>query len=116
MGSGRRQIRLGFALGMDTLRLSSVSGLQKIRGCRRRIQRQVYDQPDGTSRLIGGNTRRPQPKHVSEFFPSAPTVAVFGITTSKMTSGPSTELNQLATDVLAGLSARPKHLSSKYFY
>ena len=33
-----------------------------------------------------------------------------------MTATHSTELNQFATDVLDGLSARPKHLSSKYFY
>jgi len=33
-----------------------------------------------------------------------------------MTATHSTELDQFATDVLAGLSARPKHLSSKYFY
>jgi dimethylhistidine N-methyltransferase len=33
-----------------------------------------------------------------------------------MTATHSAELNQFATDVLEGLSARPKHLSSKYFY
>src|SRR2546423_6956724 len=33
-----------------------------------------------------------------------------------MTATHSTELNQFATDVLDGLFARPKHLSSKYFY
>src|SRR6478609_7425403 len=33
-----------------------------------------------------------------------------------MTATHSTELNQFATEVLDGLAARPKHLSSKYFY
>ena len=33
-----------------------------------------------------------------------------------MSASQSTELSQFATDVLNGLSARPKHLSSKYFY
>jgi dimethylhistidine N-methyltransferase len=33
-----------------------------------------------------------------------------------MASKPAIETNQFAADVLAGLSARPKHLSSKYFY
>src|SRR2546423_15619540 len=33
-----------------------------------------------------------------------------------MTATHSTELNQFATDVLDGLFAKPKHLSSKYFY
>lgn len=33
-----------------------------------------------------------------------------------MNSSPSPELSQFAADVLEGLSARPKHLSSKYFY
>ena len=33
-----------------------------------------------------------------------------------MQSKPATEISQFATDVLDGLSATPKHLSSKYFY
>jgi L-histidine N-alpha-methyltransferase len=33
-----------------------------------------------------------------------------------MTTSRSTEFSQFASDVLDGLSARPKHLSSKYFY
>jgi L-histidine N-alpha-methyltransferase len=33
-----------------------------------------------------------------------------------MDHAPATELTQFASDVLAGLSAHPKHLSSKYFY
>jgi len=33
-----------------------------------------------------------------------------------MNTSPSPELSQFASDVLAGLSASPKHLSSKYFY
>jgi dimethylhistidine N-methyltransferase len=33
-----------------------------------------------------------------------------------MNSSPTTELSLFASDVLAGLSAAPKHLSSKYFY
>jgi len=33
-----------------------------------------------------------------------------------MASIPTTELSQFATDVLTGLSAKPKYLSSKYFY
>lgn len=40
-----------------------------------------------------------------------------GILNSRsMNSSPTTELSQFASDVLAGLSAAPKHLSSKYFY
>src|SRR3954465_8675544 len=34
----------------------------------------------------------------------------------RMASIPTTELSQFASDVLTGLSARPKYLSSKYFY
>jgi L-histidine N-alpha-methyltransferase len=33
-----------------------------------------------------------------------------------MKATPANEMSQFAADVLAGLSARPKHLSSKYFY
>src|SRR5438046_8777323 len=33
-----------------------------------------------------------------------------------MNSSPKPELSQFALDVLEGLSERPKHLSSKYFY
>src|SRR5256885_628892 len=33
-----------------------------------------------------------------------------------MTPAPSPELSHFAQDVLAGFSARPKYLSSKYFY
>src|SRR5215813_5572107 len=33
-----------------------------------------------------------------------------------MRSKPATEISQFATDVLEGLTATPKHLSSKYFY
>lgn len=33
-----------------------------------------------------------------------------------MIATPANEMSQFAADVLAGLSARPKHLSSKYFY
>src|SRR5437764_6421634 len=33
-----------------------------------------------------------------------------------MLSKPAPEMSQFATDVLQGLSAQPKHLSSKYFY
>lgn len=33
-----------------------------------------------------------------------------------MNTAPTTELNQFAADVLAGLSSSPKYLSSKYFY
>lgn len=56
--------------------------------------------------------------HISKFFSTAPALAVYGNQAGEV---PLTKLNSsmdatFANDVMEGLSANPKHLSSKYFY
>src|SRR3954469_7060235 len=116
MGIGERQIQLGAALGVDKLRIPSLPRISKSCGCSGRIQRQIHDQPDGPARSVYRHARWPQPFDISEFFPDAAALAIYRSQIGKMNASQSSELTQFATDVLAGLSATPKQLSSKYFY
>src|SRR5690554_6470663 len=117
MGSRERQIRLGPPMGMDEFRLSALSGLQKSRRRGRRVQWQVHDQSDGAARRIDRNARGPQSFNVQKFLPAPLKVAIYRNQTSYLMKESTTpERSQFATDVLEGLSATPKYLSSKYFY
>src|SRR5258706_7254333 len=105
---------------MDQQCVFAVSGLQKTCRRGRRIQRQVYDQPDGASRGIGCHAAGTQPFNIQKLFPTASAMAVYGNKIGEigsfMDSSTSLELTTFAEDVLRGLSSTPKSLSSKYFY
>src|SRR5688500_12712383 len=63
---------------MDKLGLSSVSEFQKTGGRGRRIQRKIYDKPDGFARRERGNSAQSQPQNLPKLFSSASAVAVYG--------------------------------------
>src|SRR5580658_6059675 len=112
---------------MDTRRLHPISRLQSAARRDRRVQRQIHGQPDGVARLVAGDAGRSLAADLSQFLLSAGALAIqrakaFGIPTLKhiMARPLQTALRvappieaadpKFATDVLAGLTAKPKRL------
>ena len=57
-----------------------VSGLSRFRGGRRRsgrIQRQIYEQPNGAAWQLGGDTGRSCARDVPKFFPAGKALAIY---------------------------------------
>jgi ergothioneine biosynthesis protein EgtB len=64
-------------VGVDPECLPRLSGLRCGARCSRRIQRQIYEQPDGAAWWIGGHAGFPYTFHVPELFLSCDALAVF---------------------------------------
>src|SRR6516162_554344 len=117
---------------MDPQRLCALPGLQGTAGRDRRVQRQVHDQPDGAARLVAGDAGRPFAPDLSQLFlpggplavqrlapsgiPTLSNIMTRAVRTARRAAAPTAPASAFATDVIAGLTAKPKRLSPKYFY
>ncbi len=70
----RRRVR--HRLAVDPQRLSALSGLSRGGRRARRIQRQVHDQSDGSSRQLARDAGRPCARELPEFFPAVGALAI----------------------------------------
>src|SRR5207244_5218895 len=144
MGGGRARKssrrRLRHRVAVDAQRLLALSGLPR-RGRRaRRVQRQVHDQPNGLAWKLARDARRPCARELSQLLLSVGALAVqraqalglCGMNARANARRPELKMaaqiqaalryegaeagSSFARDVIAGLTARPKRLSPKYFY
>src|SRR5262245_44642854 len=125
---------------MDAQRLPALSGLSRGGRRTRGVQRQVHDQSNGVAREFARDARRPCARELSQFLLSvgalavqrAETLGLCGMNARADARGPELTMaaqiqaalrdepgeagSSFARDVIAGLTARPKRLSPKYFY
>src|ERR1700730_494234 len=122
---------------MDAQRLPALSRLPH--GARRawRVQRQVHDQPNGPARKLACDARRPCACELSQLPLSTGALGVQRVSARGLCRPRAVELepgmaapsqavlrhvsvappaSSLAREVIAGLTARPKRISPKYFY
>src|SRR5690606_6099876 len=110
-------------LGMDFQRPRALSGLSPAGRRAGRVQRQVHERPAGAARRQLRHAARPHARQLPQLLPPARALAVRRPAPGQgpgLNSPPLTDLHpstdDIAGDVLRGLSANPKRLPSKYFY
>src|SRR5690606_28350036 len=118
-------------LGMDRQRLPGLPRLPPVAGRQRRVQRQVHERPVRAARRQLRHPARPRPRQLPQLLPPARALAVLGpapgprpgaqlsgalMPAAALAANPVPAGPTLREDVLAGLSARPRRLPSKYFY
>src|SRR5690606_32321649 len=113
---------------MDRQRLRPLPRLPPAAGQRRRIQRQVHVRPAGAARRQLRHPGRARARQLPQFLPACGALAVLrpapgqGRLMAMPEPFPAALVDRrpdratITADVLAGLSARPRTLPSKYFY
>src|SRR5262249_20727777 len=115
--------------GVDAKRLPALPGLPPAPGCPRRIQRQVHGQPAGPSWRLLRDPSGPHPRHLPQFFLSAPTLAIHGPAPclgarlmfnpnarDLSSEGFAVEEEEFLHAVVDGLSRPRKTLPCRFFY
>src|SRR5689334_15760674 len=109
MGSRlRRRAPVAF-VAMDTKRLSALPGLQALSRRIRRVQRKVYERPDGVARRLRAHTSWPLSSHLPQLLLPGDEMAVFRYPLSTV------ENNHPYMDLMRGLHEHPRRIPSKYF-
>src|SRR5690606_5811615 len=111
-------------LGVDRQRLRPLSRLPPAAWGAGRVQRQVHERPAGAARRQLRDAARPRARELPQLLPAARALAVLRPAPgegSRLSGGPRLtdrhpSPDDIAGDVLRGLSATPRRLPSKYFY
>lgn len=116
MGGGERPARPGAAhrprLAVDPLVVRCVSRLPALAGARGRVQRQVHGGADGAARRQPGDAARARAGHLPELLSAGGALAI-----QRAAAGEGRSMtSDFGRDFLAGLAARPRSISPKYFY
>src|SRR5690606_22097592 len=126
---GRIRAAAGRGLGMDLKRLWAVPGLPAVAGRGGRVQRQVHERPVGAARRQLRDAAGARARQLPQLLPLAGALAVHrpaagqGRMNFSTPANPDADLvdlqpgpERITADVVAGLSASPRRLPSKYFY
>src|SRR5262245_55990524 len=113
---------------MDRIALFSLSGLPAAQGRARRIQRQVHGEPVRVARRLMRHAALAHPRDLSQLLLSAHALAIWRdppcegsgmnpfAAAALSLHAAAAGFDPLLTEVLAGLSSRPKYLYPKFFY
>src|SRR5690606_29009082 len=113
---------MGQPLGMDRKRLSALPRLHKSSRRHRRIQWKIYGEPKSASRRLCSNPNKTYSPHLPKLFSNQFALAIYGIEIGKIITdfmNTKTQPQRNTTfknEIIEGLTAFPKYLSSKYFY
>ena len=128
---GHRRRSTGACVAMDALVLRSLSGLPAAGRRGRRIQRQVHGRPDGAARRQRRHAAGPRAAELPQLLSAGRALAV---PRPRLAQDPHadarhephavreprsrrpTRAGELRRDLVAGLRARPRSVSPKYFY